>query len=496
MLKVLFSQILQNYLLINLIWLLGLPITLVSQQRYLDEVFPEEKLKVIPGKVYVRYEKDNCFINLIKDADWYEQSQRNPAVRTMVTPLIEELIRRIDVKELEVNIFMPDESPPHPRPLIIFAHGGAFVYGDRYDNGIEALCKDFARRGYVTASIDYRKFRIDYPSLLKAAYVAIQDGKAAVRFFKAHAAEYQINSDYIFFGGVSAGAIMALHVGFLDPGEDIAGRNRKFDQILGCLDCAGNDHNHSARIKGVINIAGGILDLKYFGNNNTNLISFHSDDDKIVSIDHDLPLQPFMGKYNELVDRIIDIAGIPRPNRYELAKMEKMYGSRSIHSSIRSLNPRIQQKFKQFSGLGHSLLLADRNNVKMSSYDTIENMTAGFLFHAGLKPNRPTTIVGFRGSAQSGSTVVYSTTARARDYRWQVRGGNKQIMSGGRSIKVTWGEAGRGSVSLSVGNEFGLYSDPIRKSVQIEKATKGGPLFFFLFALLAIGAFLFFRSRM
>lgn len=40
------------------------------------------------------------------------------------------------------------------RPFILLIHGGGFVGGDK--SSWEDECKEFAKRGYVTASINYR----------------------------------------------------------------------------------------------------------------------------------------------------------------------------------------------------------------------------------------------------------------------------------------------------------------------------------------------------
>ena len=57
---------------------------------------------------------------------------------------------------LAMDIYTPDGDNYTNRPLIIFAHGGAFIGGTKTNTTMIDLCETFAKRGYVTASISYR----------------------------------------------------------------------------------------------------------------------------------------------------------------------------------------------------------------------------------------------------------------------------------------------------------------------------------------------------
>lgn len=78
---------------------------------------------------------------------------------------------------------------------MIFIHGGGFQNNSKTGGYSAIVCQGFAKRGYVSATIDYRlgveksgtdssgkpaKTNTDY---WEALYRAQQDGKAAVRFF-------------------------------------------------------------------------------------------------------------------------------------------------------------------------------------------------------------------------------------------------------------------------------------------------------------------------
>ena len=60
------------------------------------------------------------------------------------------------VYNLEMDIYQPDGDLEINRPVIIFMHAGSFTGGTRDMADMVTLCESFAKRGYVTASIDYR----------------------------------------------------------------------------------------------------------------------------------------------------------------------------------------------------------------------------------------------------------------------------------------------------------------------------------------------------
>jgi acetyl esterase/lipase len=100
-------------------------------------------------------------------------------------------------------------------PLVIFIHGGGWTGRTKADG--EAYADAFLKRGYAFAAIDYRLA----PGAIFPAQ--IQDAKAAVRFLRAHAADYNIDPDKIGVMGHSAGGHLASLLGTTndDPQFDI-----------------------------------------------------------------------------------------------------------------------------------------------------------------------------------------------------------------------------------------------------------------------------------
>jgi acetyl esterase/lipase len=116
-------------------------------------------------------------------------------------------------KDMLLDLFSPANDTIPYRPVIIWAHSGAFIdaINDKGVPDMQAFADSFAHKGYVTMSIDYRCGYIGLQTQVeRAVYRALQDGKAVVRFLKANYQVYGIDTNNIFFAGSSAGAITAL----------------------------------------------------------------------------------------------------------------------------------------------------------------------------------------------------------------------------------------------------------------------------------------------
>lgn len=188
--------------------------------------------------------------------------------------------------DLELDVYVPNGDLNPKRPLIIFAHSGGFLIGSKDVDNMVAICDSFSRKGYVTASIDYRKGfdPLDGESAERAVYRGIQDGKAAVRYFKENASLYDIDTNNIFFGGMSAGGFISLHVGYMDKEserlESTYGGGLVND--LECLDCAGNSFPHSSKVKAVIDCWGSVGDTLILESGDIPLMIMHGENDETV----------------------------------------------------------------------------------------------------------------------------------------------------------------------------------------------------------------------
>jgi len=167
------------------------------------------------------------------------------------------------------------------------AHGGAFVGGDR--SGTAELCMDFAKRGYVCANIEYRLLDIlvlDSVGITEAVFMATNDMRAAVRYFREDASNsntYGISSDHIFAAGVSAGAIMANHVGFLDTLDQVPEYIQNImDKHGGFEGNSSENTQYSSEVDGVLNYSGALARSHWIDGDDVPVYSAHDDLDPTV----------------------------------------------------------------------------------------------------------------------------------------------------------------------------------------------------------------------
>lgn len=193
-------------------------------------------------------------------------------------------------KVLEMDIYAPQGDLDTDRPLIILAHGGAFVQGDRSD--VAELCKQLARMGYVTAAISYRLLTPDLnvlmnpgPEFKKEVVRALHDTKAAIRFFRKSVANgntYGINPELIIVGGISAGAILANHAAYMDTDAKIPADLVSYVTAQGGLEGTSGNPGFSSKPKLVISLCGAIMDTTWIQAGAQPNVSIHNTGDEVV----------------------------------------------------------------------------------------------------------------------------------------------------------------------------------------------------------------------
>jgi len=186
---------------------------------------------------------------------------------------------------LLMDIYQPTGDTVRRRPVIIFAHQGGFVTGSRTDAYMVNVCTQFARLGYVTASIDYRLlfFPFDTVNVAKAAIRGMQDLRAAVRFFRQDAATarlYRVHPNYITVGGSSAGAFAALAVGYLDKPSEVPAYVDLAS--LGGIEGQSGNPGYSSAVLAVLNLSGATENPSLIEPGNPPLCSVHGTADATV----------------------------------------------------------------------------------------------------------------------------------------------------------------------------------------------------------------------
>jgi dienelactone hydrolase len=161
-------------------------------------------------------------------------------------------------RDLKLDVYRPVCDSSEPRPALILAFGGAFHRGSK---GVEVFggenpstamaeyCQEFARRGYICFSIDYRlmqeapdpgvtpfllpgqpqnRDRIDFvrnilglppstPEMMNETLEAATDDMTkAVNFVRSQSGTFGVDVSRIVIGGFSAGAAIALNSAFAE----------------------------------------------------------------------------------------------------------------------------------------------------------------------------------------------------------------------------------------------------------------------------------------
>jgi poly(3-hydroxybutyrate) depolymerase len=196
-----------------------------------------------------------------------------------------------DMHNLQVDIYQPEGDLVDNRPLLILAHGGSFIAGVRTNPSMVSLAEKFSKKGFVVASISYRLMSfmelVTASGALNGVARALSDGRAAVRYFRKTISEgnpYKIDTNQIYFGGNSAGAVIAIHIAFMDL-EDISDPDllNAINNNGGIIGDSGNEE-YSSEIRGAISLAGGIANLDFIEASDFDklLISCHGDQDPTV----------------------------------------------------------------------------------------------------------------------------------------------------------------------------------------------------------------------
>ena len=191
---------------------------------------------------------------------------------------------------LDMDVYTPDGDTYSERPLIIFAHGGSFYAGDKDNPAMVSLCESFAKRGYVTASIQYRLTSIwnltDSMHMLQTVMNGISDAKAAIRFFRKDAATngnvYGIDPSQIYIGGYSAGAILAVNLAYINDTTGVPSHLLPIINATGGLEGNSGNPGYSSDVKAVVNVAGAVYKSSYVDANDVPIVSVHSTDDGTV----------------------------------------------------------------------------------------------------------------------------------------------------------------------------------------------------------------------
>jgi acetyl esterase/lipase len=118
---------------------------------------------------------------------------------------------RVGELALKLDLHRPQAENP---PLIVYVHGGAWRTGSKSDVPIAPLLE----KGFAIANVDYR---LSTEAVFPAQ---IHDIKAAIRFLRAKAAGFRLNTEKMAVVGSSAGGHLAALVGVTNGHKVLEGR--------------------------------------------------------------------------------------------------------------------------------------------------------------------------------------------------------------------------------------------------------------------------------
>lgn len=230
---------------------------------------------------------------------------------------------------LQMDVYRPAGDNATNRPLIVYLHTGSFLppivngsaTGSRKDSATAEMCREFARRGYVVASVSYRlgwnpqgNQEVRTGTILNAVYRANQDVKTAIRFFRKETATngnpYGIDTTKIVVVGQGTGGYAGLAAAYLDKTSELnllkfidPTTNQSYvnQAIVGDFDGFGgavgvaNNPNHAgytSNFNMVINLGGAIGDTSWIEPGNIPAIAFQSVTDPFAPFNNGIVLVP------------------------------------------------------------------------------------------------------------------------------------------------------------------------------------------------------------
>jgi len=209
--------------------------------------------------------------------------------------------------ELKLDLVMPkvDEGL---LPAVVFLHGEGWRAGNRRQ--MNHFIEGMARLGYVSMTVDYRLV----PTARFPAQV--EDCKAAVRWLRANAQKYRVDTERIGVVGFSAGGHLAAMLGVTVKEDGLEGVGGNPDQssrvqavvsFFGPTDFSTRDWPRDLETEVIVPFLGGTIadqpenyarasPISYATKDAPPFLFFHGTDDRLVPIDQSRRLAEKLSK--------------------------------------------------------------------------------------------------------------------------------------------------------------------------------------------------------
>jgi acetyl esterase/lipase len=258
------------------------------------------------------------------------------------------------VQRLGYDVYMPANDTETNRPVIMLAHGGGYIdFIDQKSPDIVRLAQEFAQRGYVVISVEYREEAsplslFSAENMVKAVGRALIDIRDATCYLMdttiLYGNPYGVDPEKVIVGGVSAGAVSFLQAVFLDS---LAWVPQQFQEWILEVEpntqALLNNKYCGAHVLGLINISGALLDTAWIKADKAAeypaVMHVHGGLDPIVPYAYDYP--------------------------FGITMLPKLMGSKLVDERLRHLGIRSELDF--YPSQGHVPILGINWNALLSS---------------------------------------------------------------------------------------------------------------------------------
>lgn len=274
---------------------------------------------------------------------------------------------------LLLDIYKPLGDENCTRPCLVFVHGGAWIAGSKDDASVVNVASEYAKRGWVVATVKYRLgthktsswnmyafcnesisapcgYIADSAEIYRANYRGQQDVKGAIRFMKNRFMEDSTDVNNFFLAGESAGGFVSLTAAFMKEETEKPSFCNAIDdapvpdaELVSCLptgyslsrpdlgpvEGSLNLGTYDASVQGVGSIYGGLLSLDVLSGETDwpAMYLFHQGSDVVVHYN-----------YYRLLGRIDWECFSPTNLCQNYAKYPKAYGSKGLNTYFDGLS--------------------------------------------------------------------------------------------------------------------------------------------------------------
>ena len=147
-------------------------------------------------------------------------------------------------EKLLLDVYSPAGDVQTERPVILWIHGGGFRPGnDKTQSYIVKLATQFASKGYVCLSINYRVCKNPKDDKPGTMANALEDAMSGLNWIRKNSKRLNIDPGKIIVGGGSAGGMLAANLCYKDPSP---GQKWNKKGIVGLVDLWGSpDESYS-----------------------------------------------------------------------------------------------------------------------------------------------------------------------------------------------------------------------------------------------------------